>query len=53
MFKNFLENMAADYINSENPDLHTAPRSSIIKSLRIRSDKGEKSKQIKETNTMG
>ena len=36
-----------------NPDLHTAPKQSIIKSLQIRSDIDEQSEQIKETNTVG
>ena len=37
----------------KNPDLHTAPKQSIIKSLQIRSDIDEQSEQIKETNTVG
>ena len=36
-----------------NPDLHTAPKSGIMKSLQIRSDTSEKQKQITETNAMG
>ena len=41
------------YIKKINPDLHTAPKQSIIKSLQIRSDIDEQSEQIKETNTVG
>ena len=37
----------------KNPDLHTAPKSGIMKSLQIRSDTSEKQKQITETNAMG
>ena len=41
------------YFFNKNPDLHTAPKQSIIKSLQIRSDIDEQSEQIKETNTVG
>ena len=40
-------------LRKKNPDLHTAPKQSIIKSLQIRSDIDEQSEQIKETNTVG
>ena len=40
-------------IKLKNPDLHTAPKSGIMKSLQIRSDTSEKQKQITETNAMG
>jgi hypothetical protein len=48
-----LRPLRAWLIFCENPDLHTAPKQSIIKSLQIRSDIDEQSEQIKETNTVG
>ncbi len=41
------------HIIIKNPDLHTAPKGSIVKSLQYGSDESEKSKQIEETNAMG
>ncbi len=40
-------------LKRKNPDLHTAPKGSIIKSLRYGSDESERLKRIEETNAMG